>query len=560
MIRRSAVAVVAFFAIAGNADAQQSRAELVRSGTAAYDDFAPERALGILRQAANPALGPLDSVWVRSVHLLTQILVEGGNQDLARTWSRWAVRTLPTLPIDSVNFLAGVAAALQDARTVSARSAGDGVTQTSWRWSTPGSTETNGRIAVAQGAIPVPVAVRVVGGSVVSGDNGIVLPPGTYDIEAGAPGYLPARVSREVLPGITTLLSFALTPATVASETLTDAERQRVYASILPFTATRFSSAPSCAAGVFVGANLVLTSYQAIRGADDLTAAGAPQAGGAGLRVAAYDVAADLAVLHVSGTGRRDSLALASAVTDGQAAWGIRLAECGTPTDARTRIASWTDRPRGSLQISNPPATLAAASPLVDHQGRVLGVWMGGTAAVPAPRVTALLEQARRTVAGNDLTGIRDVSRRENHAYGSFALGTDVPQATANITPLESWQWSSLQTTGGVPLTFVGPMGRYRLVVSAPGGARREQTVTVRPGAHERIVVNLRQVAAGTEPSAAPARRKSKLPWILAAVGGAGLAGVLAMAGGGGGGDGGGGPPPPSSTGSISVSVPINPP
>ena len=56
------------WSIPATAPAQQSRSELLRSATAAYDDFQPERALDMLRVAVNPALGPTDTAWVRGVH------------------------------------------------------------------------------------------------------------------------------------------------------------------------------------------------------------------------------------------------------------------------------------------------------------------------------------------------------------------------------------------------------------------------------------------------------------------------------------------------------------
>jgi len=38
------------------------------------------------------------------------------------------------------------------------------------------------------------------------------LPAGSYEIEARASGYRPAKITREVLPGITTVLVFMLQP------------------------------------------------------------------------------------------------------------------------------------------------------------------------------------------------------------------------------------------------------------------------------------------------------------------------------------------------------------
>ncbi len=557
MIRRIVFAAVAIAALSQRAQAQQTRTELLRTATAAYDDFAPERALDLLKAAVNPALGPTDSAWARGIHLLTQILVEAGNQDLGKAWSRWAARTAPDMKLDTVNFLAGVASALREARTFAARGPGDAVTQTSWRWVGRNSAETRGRILVEQGTMSVPVNARVVGGGLVPAGVGLSLAAGSYEIEAGAPGFLPARVTREVLPGVTTVLRFSLTSAAVASDFIAENVRQHTFRNAAALSVRRFGSGPSCAAGAFMSRDgLLLTSYQAIRGADSVALATGIAA--QPIRVAAYDVLADLAVLRVP-TTLTDSIAPAASIADGQSVWALRFADCRTPTETRARLDQWNDRPRGALVLSDAPAGAATGSLLVDVDGRLTGIWTGGTSGAAAPRAVTLLDQARRNVAANQLLALRDVSRRENHAYGSIAIASDVTTASVKLTPLETWHWAGLQAAGAAPFTFAGPMGRYRLEVTGAGDARREQEITLRPGVNERLVVNLRSVAVGPGATApAVGKKRKKWPWILAAVGGGGAA-ALALGGGGGGG-GGPPPPPPVTTGSISVSVPVNPP
>jgi hypothetical protein len=549
MIRRFAVAIAISICASGLSAQQQSRAELLRSATTAYDDFAPDRALDLLRVALDPALGPADTAWARGVHLLTQILIEGNRAELARTWARWAVRTAPSMPIDTVNFLAGVVAALREARTAAGtRSANDALAQTTWRWSARGSTEPNGRISINRGAMTATVNARVVGGAVIPTGQGLSLPPGTYEIEAAAVGYLPARVTREVLPGVTTMLTLSLTSAAVATAEISESMRQHAFANVVPLTIRRFGMAASCASGAFVGRDgLILTSYKAIRGADSISAElpTSPR-----VTVAAYDVAADVAVLRIPAT-RTDSIVLATTFVDGQSLWGIRLADCRTPSDARVRLVEWTNRPTGALQLGDTPAEVPVGTALVDASGRLAGVWTGGASAVAAPSVVALLDQARRSVA--QTIAVQEVGRRENHLYGSVAIAANLTGATLGVSPVESWQWETLATSGPAPLTFVGPMGRYRVQASTPAGARSEQFVIIRPGAHERVVVSVRALAAGSDvPSPVVTKRRSKLPWILAGAGGVGLAAALALGGGGGG--------ETPQKGSISISVPVNPP
>jgi hypothetical protein len=558
MIRKVAFAAVALAAWTSVATAQQTRAELLRSATTAYDDFAPDRAADLLKAALNPALGPADTAWARGVHLLTQILAEGGKPELAKTWARWAARLAPNMAIDTVNFVAGAVAAMREARTfASARTAGDAVTRTSWRWVPRGSSEARGRIVIDPAGMPVPVNVRVVGvGLVPAGTVGLALPSGSYEVEAAASGYLPARFTREVLPGVTTTLAFSLTSAAVASDVIAENIRQHTFRNVAPLTVRRFGGAPVCAVGSFMSRDgLLLTSYQAIRGADGITAEGTPGGTGTpGVRVAAYDVAADLAVLQLP-MARTDSIVPAVVIADGQSGWGIRFPDCRTPADVRVRVAQWADRPRGTLQLSDAPTGAALGSPLVDVEGRLTAIWTAGTAAVPAPRALTLLDAARRNVAQAQLVAIGEVSRRENHAYGSVVITADMTGATARVTPLEPWHWEGLQAGGAAPFTFSGPMGRYRVEVTGPGNIRREQEITIRPGAQERLLVALRAVAVAPQTGVQPKKSNKKI-WLLAGIGGVGAAAALALGGGGGGGT---QQPPPSTSGSITVQVPVNP-
>src|SRR6185503_402555 len=101
---------------------------------------------------------------------------------------------------------------------------------------------------------------------------------------------------------------------------IADNVRQHTFANSAALTVRRYGSAPSCAVGAFVSRDgLWVTSYQAIRGADGLTGstAAVPTAD---IRVAAYDVAANLAVLRFPGS-RPDSIVLSQNIADGQSAW-----------------------------------------------------------------------------------------------------------------------------------------------------------------------------------------------------------------------------------------------
>ncbi|MCC7000595.1 MAG: PEGA domain-containing protein [Gemmatimonadaceae bacterium] len=561
MIRRFALALAVLLSLPAAASAQgATRATLLRDATTAYENFESARALELGRAALDPALGAPDSTWARAVHLLTQLLSEGGEETLARTWARWAMRTNPGMRIDTVNFLPAVVATLRQARTdVGTRTSSDEVTRLSYQWAARTSRETQGRVRVDPSTMPVPVSVLVRGTGVLPAGNGLALAPGTYDFEVSANGYLPARVQREVLPGVTVTLSFQLTTAAVAAGTIAEPVRQQAYRSTAALNVTRFGiGVPACAAAASVGGRFLVTSYSAIRGADNLGASFAGTSAGDGIRVAAHDVSSDLAVLLLPAP-RPDSLRVATTVIDGQAAWGVGLTQCRTPSDTRAVVEEWAQRPLGALRLSETIAQGVAGSPLVDYQGRLLGVFTHARAAQAAPAVTPLLEQARRNLAAQQTLTLGELARRENHAFGVVAVTADVLGATAKLTPRENWHLPTDGTTGPAPLTYSGPMGRYTLETSAPGVPAKTQDITIRPGETVRVQVMLRTAIAQTPNNTLPPAgtvKKGGVPkWVWIAVLGGGAAAAAALGGGGGGSSGGGGGGG-SQTGGIIITVP----
>ncbi len=559
MMRRFLAAAAALLLLGSAAQAQNTRGQLLQQATAAYDNFETARALDLARAALDPALGAPDSAWTRSLHLLAQVLFENGSEPDARTWARWGMRLNPRMTIDSVNFLAGVVGILRQARTdAGTRSASDDLTRMTWQWPARGSTATQGTLRLDPSPMSVPLNVTVSNtngtpvGQLLAGP-GLTLAPGTYDVQVSASGFLPARVTREVLPGVTLTVSFQLTSAAILSGTITDVARQAVYRNTAALSISRFgSAAPSCAAGVAVGSRFLLTSYSAVRGADSLTLTigGNPVPGA--IRVAAWDATADLAVLLLP-TARADSVLLSAQIVDGQGVWGVGLAQCRTLSDARTTIDEWTQRPLGSLRLADAVANGVIGAPVVDFQGRLAGIWTAGTGAVAGPNAAALIAQARAAVTANTTATVAEMSRRENHSYGSITVTTDVAGATVRLVGAERWHWaplSSMGATGTSPFTFSGPMGKYRLETSAPGLQTRTQEVTLRPGEVVRVMVPLRTVAqtpAGGG-GAPPAAKKGISKWVWVAVIGGGAAAAAALGGGGGGGG--------SSTGGINITVP----
>jgi len=191
----------------------QARNDRLIEAQKANDNFEPQRAMRILTDALDPSQGPADSAWASGVQLLTQILIDDHQDSLAMVWSRWALRLKPGLSIDTVTFLPQAVATLQAARQfVGSPTPGDSVTGTQWGWAVPGSSDTQGHLLVAPSAQAPQIVV--VGVGVAMPGESLTLPPGSYQIEASANGFVSARVTRELLPGVTTALAFELKPST----------------------------------------------------------------------------------------------------------------------------------------------------------------------------------------------------------------------------------------------------------------------------------------------------------------------------------------------------------
>ena len=170
-----------------------------------------------------------------------------------------------------------------------------------------------------------------------------------------------------------------------------------------------------------------------------------------------------------------------------------------------------------------------------------------------------MVEQARRNSATGAVLTVGQVALRENHAFGTVAITSDLAGAEVQVTPLETWQWAGTGASGALPYTFRGPMGRYRLQLRAAGQTRREMEFTVRPAVADRLNVMVQPVAQQPQPITAPPPQVQKKGGgggtiVLAILGiGAAGAGVFLLAGKK---NGGTTPPPPTETGSISVTVP----
>jgi len=316
-----------------------------------------------------------------------------------------------------------------------------------------------------------------------------------------------------------------------------------------------FGTSVTCRGGAFVGNNLVLTTYSAIRGASRITIATA-SGQSADAQVADYDVAANLAVLYVSNVVG-GILTTGPDASGNQAVWALTHPNCA---GAETTAAQATNPT--TLNTSLPETSIGSA--VINANGDLIGVAAGGSTIIRVSAVSGVLATAMGNAAAGNLLTPTEIATRENHVYGSLALQTQVFGASARVTPLETWQWTELQRQGRLPMTFSGAMGRYRVELLSGGQVQGTQEVDLRPGVTTTVALAAADaVAAAVPPPAQPADGQIPSqggggisPILLVGGGAVALGGILLLVAGGGGGDepgGGNGTPP----GGIRIRIPI---
>ncbi|MFC1640251.1 trypsin-like peptidase domain-containing protein [Gemmatimonadota bacterium] len=533
------LALLLVFSLGIPSVANAQRDELIRNAMQAYDDFETETALGLLKVAVNPAVGPTDSVWAAGIQLLSQMLIEEGQDSLATVWMRWAVRTAPNMRVDRVTYLPEVVDAYESARrVVGTEGPGDAITRTSWEWDA-GFGEEMGALDLRATGMGAPISVEVVGIGVVGTGSPVRLRPSSYTVRASAEGYLETEVTREVLPGIVTVLDFNLTSVIAASlpdSVIADDAEASALRHLGRLRVTRFGSEPSCGAGVFVGSDgLFLTTYRAIRGAESLEVRLSDGTEiSDGISVAAYDTDG-VAVLQLP-RSVGDSLEVTDGPDNSQYVWALGYPNCGTATVSASRVAG---QPAGGVRLSDSLAFGDQGGPLVDQMGSVVGLTTGGFAAVPADRAMASLDEARSNIRSQRLLSLLEVAETERHRYGAVSISSDLRGSVVRISPLESWHWQDAGGGGPLPLSFSGPMGRYRIQMLMGSQVRRTEEFTLNPAVTETLAL-LGQIAVETPGETQASVRDGGGGFPVAIVALIGLAGAGAavglLAGGGGGG------------------------
>ena len=180
----------------------------------AFNEFDANRRLQLLVPALDPSACPPRGSWVVGVQLLGQTLIDAGQDSLAAVWLRWAIRLAPDMKIDTLRFTPRLAAAHEAAREFLRRNAtgGDSLAATTWLWPVRVGEERLGHLQVSRTSLPDSGRAAVEGiGPITPGENS-PLSPGTYAIRVSAAGYDSLRVTREVLPGVTTVVLLRLLP------------------------------------------------------------------------------------------------------------------------------------------------------------------------------------------------------------------------------------------------------------------------------------------------------------------------------------------------------------
>jgi len=210
-VRRSALPAALLLCAAVRLGGQEPCDSLVAR---AFNEFDANRRLQLLVPALDPSACPPRGSWVVGVQLLGQTLIDAGQDSLAAVWLRWAIRLAPDMKIDTLRFTPRLAAAHEAAREFLRRNAtgGDSLAATTWLWPARVGEERLGHLRVSRASSPDSGRVAVEGiGPITPGENS-PLSPGTYAIRVSAAGYDSQRVTREVLPGVTTVVQLRLIP------------------------------------------------------------------------------------------------------------------------------------------------------------------------------------------------------------------------------------------------------------------------------------------------------------------------------------------------------------
>ena len=204
-------ALVLLVIAAGHAPAQTGRRALA-AGNERYLLADYRGALPLLVRGLDPKAGPLDGPWVQGVERLADVLLVLRQDSLAETWLRWAARLDADFQVDEEVVPPTVARAARAARAFVDSTPHDRfVARVAFNWLAAGA---NGPGTVRLERASIPITARIGADQFLRGGESRRLPPGSYNVVVSAPGYLPTRLTVELLPGVTTQIAVSLLPET----------------------------------------------------------------------------------------------------------------------------------------------------------------------------------------------------------------------------------------------------------------------------------------------------------------------------------------------------------
>jgi len=206
------VSLIVLACVAASARAQAGRRALA-AGTDSYLLADYQRAVPLLSLGLDPAGGARDQPWVQGVERLTDVLLVLRQDSLAATWLRWAIRLAPDFEVDEDVVPPAVVRAARAARAfVDATPQDAFVARTEFHWPVTFRAAVPGTVRLS--AANIPITARIGADQFLRGGESRTLPPGSYEVVVSAPGYLPTRLTIELLPGVETLVRVSLLPET----------------------------------------------------------------------------------------------------------------------------------------------------------------------------------------------------------------------------------------------------------------------------------------------------------------------------------------------------------
>src|SRR5712691_3437705 len=209
---RSLASLAVLLLTASPAAAQTGRQALA-AGTERYLLADYRGAIPLLAKGLDPEAGAPDQHWKQGVERLADVLLVLRQDSLAAAWLRWAARLAPDFDVDVEVVPAAVVRAAAAARAfVEATPHDPFVTRTQFEW--PAAIRSDGPGTVRLAVANIPITARVGADQFLRGGETRRLPPGSYDVVVSAPGYLPARLTVEILPEVSTVIAVSLLPET----------------------------------------------------------------------------------------------------------------------------------------------------------------------------------------------------------------------------------------------------------------------------------------------------------------------------------------------------------